>query len=122
MVSHEVIVQGVDVSGGWQEGPALLAMHDEDFPARFLMDVKTGKPSPGSSIETLPTSRTAPVTLYQPVHRIVHVAMVQLNCDTLNRPRLDPLRVESAGVVIRRAARSCNPDNRSSTGYSPCRR
>jgi hypothetical protein len=105
MVSHDVIVQGIDVSGRWQDGPALLAMHDDDFPARFLMDLKAGASSPGSSIETLPTSRTASVTLYQPVHRILHIAMVQLNCDTLNHPRLDPLRIEAAGVVIRRVPR-----------------
>ena len=110
MVSHDVIVQGVDVSGRWQDGPALLSMHDDDFPARFLMDLKAGAPGPGSSVETLMTSRAAPVTLYQPVHRILHIAMVQLNCDTLNCPRLDPLRVESAGVVIRRVPRSKGAD------------
>jgi hypothetical protein len=115
MVSHhEVIVQGVSLAGVGQSKPALLQLHDEDFPARFLTALGAGGPTPGSTIETLATSPTIPVTLYQPVHRILHVTLLQLTCDTLNYPRLDPRRVEAAGLVIRRIVRKGGIDQPSS--------
>jgi hypothetical protein len=111
VVRHEVIVQGASLTGVPQSKPVLLQLNVEDFPARFLTDLATGGPTPGSSIEVLATSPpTPPVTLYQPVHRTLHVALLQLTCDTLNYPRLDPKRVESAGLVIRRVVRSGGVD------------
>jgi len=47
--------------------------------------------------------------LYQPVQRMLNVAMVDLNCDSLCSPRLDPRRIVSAGVVIRRVYRAAGP-------------
>ncbi len=49
---------------------------------------------------------SVPGTLYQPVARVVHVAMVQLACESVGYPRLDPKRVLSAGLVIRRVPRT----------------
>jgi hypothetical protein len=128
MVSHAVRVQGVRLSR-WpphgllqvyyddslpdfleQSKPTLLQINDEDFPARFLTDMEAGRPTPGSTIETLPSTSTSVMTLYQPVHRILHVALLQLTCDTVCYPRLDPKRVESAGVVIRRIVRKKDVD------------
>lgn len=42
--------------------------------------------------------------LYQPVHKVFHVALIDVSCDTLGGPRLNPDRIESAGIVIRRVA------------------
>src|SRR5262249_6154760 len=98
-----------------QSEPILLQLNDEDFPARFLADLGTGRSTPGSTIKTLPSPETPVMTLYQPVHRILHVALLQLTCDTVNYPRLDPKRVESAGLVIRRIVRKVDanqPDSR----------
>jgi hypothetical protein len=50
----------------------------------------------------LPTDPANAVTLFQPVQRVTHVVLVQLACESVGYPRLDPRRVESAGVVIRR--------------------
>jgi len=125
MVEHEINVQGVSLLErrferpargprhlGFvtQSKPALLQLNNEDFPARFLADLMAGGPTPGSTLAALATSPSTPVTLYQPVHRILHVALLQLTCDTLNAPRLDPRRVESAGVVIRRVVRKSIPE------------
>jgi hypothetical protein len=48
----------------------------------------------------------APVLkLYQPIQRQFHLAVMEARCDTPGRPRIDPKRVEGAGLVIRRLAR-----------------
>lgn len=108
--NDQATVEGVSLSWVTQSKPALLTMHDEDFPARFLADLAAGGPTPGSTVATLAMSPATPVTLYQPVHRVLHVALLQLTCDTLNHPRLDSTRVESAGVVIRRVQREKGVD------------
>ncbi len=50
----------------------------------------------------LPTMPATPVTLYQPVQRVTHLVLVQLCCESVGFPRLDPKRVISAGLVMRR--------------------
>jgi hypothetical protein len=77
-------------------------MNAEDFPGRFLGSLQNSVVTPGSTISALPTTPSNPVTLYQPVQRVFHVALLQLNCNAPGSPRLDPTRVQSAGIVIRR--------------------
>jgi hypothetical protein len=111
MVSHELNVQGVSMTGVAQNTPALLQMNDNDFPAQFTAGLGALAPQTGSSVTTLATSPFSPVTLYQPVQRIVHLALLQLTCNTVGTPRLDPARIESAGVVIRRIVRKNGVDD-----------
>lgn len=40
--------------------------------------------------------------LYQPTQRRFHVALIEAWCDTPGRPRIDPSRVDAAGLVLRR--------------------
>jgi hypothetical protein len=42
--------------------------------------------------------------LFQPVHRTFHLALIDVCCDTFGRPRLDPKKIENAGLVVRRIA------------------
>jgi hypothetical protein len=51
-----------------------------------------------------PVTVTSPV-LFQPVQRMLNVALIKINCHALDMPRLDPTRVLSAGLVVRRVAR-----------------
>lgn len=97
---HELLVQGAALDGTPQPRPALLQMNIEDFPARFFHDLG----APGAT----PLSTATPVTgglLYQPVQRVAHVALLQLACAAVGSPRLDPRKVLSAGLVIRRIQR-----------------
>jgi hypothetical protein len=123
MVKHDILVRGVDLTGTENKKPVLLQMNDDDFPARFMQDLSSpGKP-PISSAAVVDGNRL-PVpeavfelgkrrhgiqpqyaTLYQPVQRILHVAMADLKCNTLMYPRVDPTRVLSAGLVVRRCLR-----------------
>jgi hypothetical protein len=99
MVKHDIRVRGVDMAGTEQKCPVILQMHDDDFPARFLQDLA----SPGQT----PISQTTIVDpaqqpLFQPVQRMLHLALVKLSCNSLNFPRVNPTRIQSAGLVIRR--------------------
>ena len=106
--SHEVLVQGVSLTGQAQPAPALLQMNDDDFPARFMTDLSTKSVTAGSTVTPLVTSPATPVTLYQPVQRLLNVALLQLACQSVTFPRLDPTRVDSAGLVIRRVPRAAD--------------
>jgi hypothetical protein len=115
MVGHDIQVMGAGIDGGSQPTPVLLQMSADDFPARFLQDVATqAQPAISStvSVDQAP-SQTQPPVLFQPVQRMLNVAMVQLNCNSLNYPRLDPTRIETAGLVIRRAYRQNGLDQTS---------
>jgi hypothetical protein len=128
MVMHDVVVSGVNLAGALQSRPALLQVNDDDFPKVFLQELSAIPQPPASAMYALlpgelpppviapapmlplamrrilhlPTTPAIPVTLFQPVQRVMHLALVQLNCDTIGSPRLDPKRILSAGLVIRR--------------------
>jgi len=114
MVKHDVAANGVQFSGATQMAPTILQMNREDFPAAFLQDlgtipqpnqVSTSAPTRISSAQAVSTSSASPATLFQPVSGVVHVALVQLNCEVVGSPRVDPTKVLSAGLVIRRVPR-----------------
>ena len=110
MVDHGIVIDGVDLQGRIGNAPALLQMNHEDFPKRFLDDLAKLE-HPGtqlSSVKSLSGNIANPAMIFQPVQRILHVAAVQLACDSVLQPRLDPLRVESAGIVVRRLRRTPN--------------
>ena len=109
MVKHDIGVQGVGLNGVPQNKPVLLQMNDDDFPNAFLRDLSAiGQPQL-SSTQTLPTTPNIPVTLYQPVTRVAHLALVQLCCESPGLPRLNPARVLSAGLVVRQVPLAGGP-------------
>ncbi len=103
MVSNEMVVQGVDMTGVEQKLPVVLQMHDDDFPVRFLKDLASPDATPISSTAIVDIGSQA---LYQPVQRMVTLAMVDLSCTGLGNPAIDPRRIDSAGLVIRRVFRA----------------
>ncbi|MGA7830720.1 MAG: hypothetical protein WCA21_07160 [Terracidiphilus sp.] len=102
MVKNEMMVQGVDLSGSEQKPPVILQMNDDDFPARFLKDLASSG-SPQISSAAIVNASAQP--LYQPVQRMLNLALVDLCCTGLGNPRIDPTRIVSAGLVIRRVYR-----------------
>jgi hypothetical protein len=116
MVKHDMVVRGTDFLDTQDlKAPVVLQMHDDDFPARFLQDLSSkAMPQPISSAASPAVSSlvsgspavtvTSPV-LFQPVQRMLNVALIKINCNDLGMPRLDPTRVMSAGLVVRRVLR-----------------
>jgi hypothetical protein len=107
MVKHDIRVRGVDLTGTGHRHPVVVQMNDDDFPARFLQDLLTQGATP---VTQSPISSAAVVTpgaqpLYQPVQRMLNVALMELECESVMYPPVDPTRVASAGIVVRRAVR-----------------
>jgi hypothetical protein len=102
MVGHEILAQGVNLTGLQSKQPVILQMNDDDFPARFLQDLAS-ESTPKISSATLVDTQSQP--LFQPVQRLLTVAMVDLSCDSLSNPPVDPKRIVSAGLVVRRVYR-----------------
>ena len=83
--------------------PALLQRNDEDFVESTIEDLRTGT-GRAALRSRLASARTASqvLKLFQPVQRQYHLALIEAWCDTAGTPRIDPARVDSAGLVLRR--------------------
>jgi hypothetical protein len=98
-----------DMTGGSK--PAVLQCSDADFIESTLDDLRT--PAGRSNLQKLlaqATNKDGVLKLYQPIQRQFHVALVESWCNTPGEPRLDPTKVDSAGMVLRRigkAGREC---------------
>jgi hypothetical protein len=83
--------------------PALLQRSDEDFVEATVEDLRT--PAGRASLRNrLASTRNASqvLKLFQPLQRQFHLAVIEAWCDTAGMPRIDPARVDSAGLVLRR--------------------
>jgi hypothetical protein len=103
---HPVMLRGVSALKAGA-APVLLERTDEDFIEAILAQLPTDQ----GRLALAATAMHPPVKgpggalkLYRPVHRTFHVVLVEVSCDIVGRPRLDPARIESAGLVIRRIA------------------
>lgn len=110
MVSHSILVRGADLRGTPSNQPVLLQMNLDDFPARFFRDLAAPDQPPLSSTRTVTGTPDQPAVLFQPVQRLLPVALLRLACDSVGEPRLDPARIDSCGVVIRRVPRRNGKD------------
>jgi hypothetical protein len=104
MVTHQVLVRGIGFERNLAQRPVVFGMQDTDFPERFLADFGRAAADRLSTAKPVGRSGDGYMHLLQPVQRRVQVALVDLACETVGQPRLSPLRVESAGIVIRRVS------------------
>lgn len=102
MVEHITVIRGVGLEGRLSPRPVLVGMQDTDFPDRFFRDLGKPPESRVSSAGPVKHSSDGYIHLLQPVQRRLQVAMINLACEALGFPRLDPKKVLSAGLVIRR--------------------
>lgn len=103
MVKHEIALLGCS-GGASQPAPVILDRADEDFLAAVLDQLKT-EPGRGELARTRAVTRQrGRLLLYQPVHRRFNVALLEAHCVAPGSPRLDPARIESCGLVVRRLA------------------
>ncbi|MDM0018110.1 hypothetical protein [Variovorax saccharolyticus] len=83
--------------------PVLLQRSDEDFIQSTLDELRSpqGRQAlAGRRAKAVNAQGT--LKLFQPIQRQFHLALVEAWCDTPGAPRIDPQRVDSAGLVVRR--------------------
>ncbi|MCI0744218.1 MAG: hypothetical protein L0Y58_02330 [Verrucomicrobia subdivision 3 bacterium] len=104
MVSEKIILCGLRIGGG-DERPTIAQRTDQEFIPAILEELRTG----GEALTRIGASAISPrpagspaLKLFQPVQRTFNVALLDAVCDRFSSPRLDPERIESAGLVVRR--------------------
>jgi hypothetical protein len=108
MVDDTVILRGLSENGKLS-APLILERTDQQFIPAILDELSR---EDGLKIINSTVAKTTDkdvrdetrsvLKLFQPVHRTFHVVLLELACDTIGQPRLDPERIESSGLVIRR--------------------
>ena len=97
-----VRLRGLSTPGA-DSGPTLLKRTDQEFLQAVLdeLSAEDGLAGIASSVATIPAGEPV-LKLFQPVHRTFNLAALEIYCDVFGEPRLDPRRIESAGLVVRR--------------------
>ena len=103
MVSHATILRGLD---GPSAAPLIVKRTDEDFVEAMLREAKS--PALASLLASRAGDKDSGGTLrlFQPVHRVYNLVLVEAICAMPGEPRLDPEKIDSAGMVIRRVSSS----------------
>jgi hypothetical protein len=104
MVAHPTLLRGAGATGR-AAGPVILKRVDDDVVAALLDELSDhGGLNTVLGTRALPSQSGGALTLYQPVHRVFQLALLEVVCDRVGQPRLDPAKIESAGMVLRRRA------------------
>lgn len=105
MVSHPVALRGLE---GPTSAPLIVQRTDEDFIEGMLRDARSPALAALLASRAADKDKTGTLRLMQPIHRAYHLLLVEAVCAIPGEPRLDPDKIESAGMVIRRVASSQN--------------
>jgi hypothetical protein len=107
--AHPTLFRGLsfDASGLAQpiedDRPGLVERMDENFIETFLEELRSGEGR--KQLATKVRNTALPdkgFKLHQPVHRTFNLAVFDAACKEFGEPRLDPARIESSGLVVRR--------------------
>jgi hypothetical protein len=90
---------------GMPGAPAILQRSDDDFVDAILEGLRSSAGRGGLAASLAATRVGGVLKLFQPVQRQFHVALLEAVCDAPGTPRIDPGRIESAGMVMRRLPR-----------------
>lgn len=100
---HQHFLRGARFLGGGG-APSLLKRRDQEFIPSLLREVRSeaGRTDARRTVAVDRDPRSSALRLWQPVHRVFHLAVLELLCDEPGSPRANPRRIEGAGMVIRR--------------------
>jgi hypothetical protein len=96
--THPVTLRAPSFLGGG-DAPVVLRLNDQRFVPTLFADLKDPARRAALVDKRIPADDP---TLYLPVHRTFNLILAEAVCDVPGKPRLDPARIDSAGVVIRR--------------------
>lgn len=103
MVNHPVVMRGLGATARGA-GALLLKRSDDDFMAAAMREASDPALTALLATRVADHDEAGTLRLFQPVHRIFHLAMFEVHCDIPGTPRLDPAKIDSAGFVVRRVA------------------
>ena len=102
MVEHPTLLRGAGATTR-TAGPLIIKRTDDNFVDALLNDLADHDGLAGVlSTRVVPDQTSGALTLFQPVHRVFQIALLEVACDRVGQPRLDPARIESCGMVLRR--------------------
>ncbi|PYU42065.1 MAG: hypothetical protein DMG54_17400 [Acidobacteria bacterium] len=105
MVTEHAIVRGLVLDGNRSPvamtQPVIIARTDKQFIPGLLQDLSNSPATLSSSLAQTRDS-SGVLKLFQPVHRVFQIAVLQMDCDSFGAPRLDPTKIDSLGLVVRR--------------------
>lgn len=106
-MKHETIVSGVRLDGAERGvvAPTILRFTEPDFVKVFLAELRRPDWQAAIAARRVLPGTDGAALVEQPVHRAFHLALVDARCLVPGLPRLDALKVISAGVVLRRQRR-----------------
>jgi len=101
--AHHPVVLGAPRGLARSTQPWLLQRSDDDFLPATLEDLRG--PAGLARLRELRARAVdgrGTLKLFQPIQRQFHLAVVEAWCDMPGEPRVDPARIEAAGLVLRR--------------------
>jgi len=105
MHHHPIVVAAPRHLEAGSSRPYLLQREDDGFIPSVLAELASpdgrGKLLGSRAIDR-DASRANTLKLYQPMQRRFHLALIEAWCEVPGRPRIDPARVDAAGLVLRR--------------------
>jgi hypothetical protein len=108
--AHPVLFRGLTFDAGsgrplaaTEQRAVLLERTDDNFITSMLEELLSDEGRKLIARTVLNAGEPATgLLLRQPVHRSFHLAVFEASCEAFGEPRLDPSRIESAGLVVRR--------------------
>lgn len=102
MVDHPVIIRPATFANA-VGGVTILQRTERSFIPAILNGLKTDQGRSGLASTSIPPAGPGQnLKLFQPVHQLFTVAVIEVCCDTYGTPRLDPVKIDSCGLVLRR--------------------
>ncbi len=102
---HPIIVASPRHLDPGSRRPYLLQRDDDGFIPAVLAELASSDSRTkllDSRAHDRDSAQANTLKLYQPTQRRFHLALIEAWCDTPGRPRIDPTRVDAAGLVLRR--------------------
>ncbi len=102
---HAVVLRGLGAERGLGPAqPTLVARTEDDFVAavQALLAEQGGAARLQDAMTLLPRDEHGHFKFYPPVQRVHQLVLVEACCAQPGFPRVDPRRIESAGLVMRR--------------------
>ncbi|MEE4190023.1 MAG: hypothetical protein V2I66_00505 [Halieaceae bacterium] len=108
MVNHAISLNGAFPGAGNSERlrPTVLELKDQAFLERMFSQLGSSEGRMDLRSQQAATRRDdGTLRLYQPVHRLFNVTLLDISCQQFGMPRLDPAQILSSGVVVRRVGK-----------------